>query len=157
VVDHHGPAGRVRRGLRPQEGSASAAAAARAAGSARSSAAAAAGARAGVTLSPGLAYRTLAYAVHPSWTRGHAFTVAQEIADPAPQRWHVIVRDGAPVAVARQATAPPDATVTMSRAAFAHLLRREPAPSGERPIVRGDRAAVALLREWTERAQGHGG
>jgi hypothetical protein len=69
----------------------------------------------------------------------------------------VIVRDGAPVAVERrEGTAPPDATVTMSSAAFEHLLRGEPAPSGERPAVRGDRAAVALLRAWTERAQGRG-
>ena len=47
--------------------------------------------------------------------------------------------------------------MTMSRSAFLHLLRGEPAPSGERPAIRGDRAAVALLRAWTERAQGTGG
>ena len=80
--------------------------------------------------------------------------MVQEIADPVPQRWNVIVRDGAPVAVERRGETPPDATVSMSRAAFRHLLRGEPAPSGERPAVRGDRAAVALLRAWTERAQG---
>jgi hypothetical protein len=45
----------------------------------------------------------------------------------------------------------------MSRAAYRHLLRGEAAPSGERPSIRGERAAVALLRAWTERAQGHGG
>jgi hypothetical protein len=67
----------------------------------------------------------------------------------------VIVRDGSPVAVRRGGDGPPDATVTMSRAAFQHLLRGEQAPSGERPTIRGDRAAVALLRAWTERAQGH--
>jgi hypothetical protein len=44
----------------------------------------------------------------------------------------------------------------MSLAAFTHLLRGEAAPSGERPTVRGDRAAVALLRAWTERARGRG-
>jgi hypothetical protein len=42
----------------------------------------------------------------------------------------------------------------MTRATYLHLLRGERAPSGERPAVRGDRAAVALLRAWTERAQG---
>ena len=42
----------------------------------------------------------------------------------------------------------------MSRAAFQHLLRGEPAPSGERPVIRGDRAAVAALKAWTDRAQG---
>ena len=47
-------------------------------------------------------------------------------------------------------TAPPeggaDATVTMTREAFGHLLRGEPVPPGHRPIIRGDRAAVALLK-----------
>jgi hypothetical protein len=102
-------------------------------------------------------FRTFAYAIHPAWTKGHTFTVAQEVTDPEPQRWHVVVRDGSPVAVERRAETPPDATVSMSRAAFEHLLRGEPAPSGERPTVRGDRAAVALLRAWTERAQGRDG
>jgi hypothetical protein len=69
----------------------------------------------------------------------------------------VVVRSGAPVAVERRTKAAPDAVVTMSRATYLHVLRGEPAPSGERPAIRGDRAAVALLRAWTERAQGHGG
>jgi hypothetical protein len=116
----------------------------------------AAAARAGAELDPDLVFRAFAYAIHPAWTKGHTFTVAQEITGPTPQRWNVIVRDGAPVAVERRGKTPPDASVTMSRAAFEHLLRGEPAPSGERPTVRGDRAAVALLRAWTERAQGRG-
>jgi hypothetical protein len=48
----------------------------------------------------------------------------------------------------------PDAVVTLTRPAFDALLRREPAPRGERPRIRGDRAAVALLKAWTDRAQG---
>jgi hypothetical protein len=116
----------------------------------------AAAARAGAELDPELVFRAFAYAIHPAWTKGHRFTVAQEIADPSPQRWHIVVRDGAPVAVERRAQAP-DAVVTMTRAAYLHLLRGEPAPRGERPAIRGDRAAVALLRAWTERAQGHAG
>ena len=115
----------------------------------------AAAARFGARLEPDLVFRTFAYAIHPAWTKGHAFTVAQEVLDPTPERWIVVVRDGAPVAVERPASTPPDATVTMSSAAFAHLLRGEPAPRGERPCIRGDRAAVALLHGWTERAQGH--
>jgi hypothetical protein len=114
----------------------------------------AAAARAGAELDPELVFRAFAYAIHPAWTKGHSFTVAQEIADPSPQRWHVLVRDGAPVAVERRATTAPDAVVTMTRATYLHLLRGERAPSGERPAIRGDRAAVALLRAWTERAQG---
>ena len=115
----------------------------------------AAAARFGALLEPDVVFRAFAYAIHPAWTKGHAFTVAQEVLDPAPERWLVVVRDGAPVAVERRESAPPDATVTMSGAAFAHLLRGEPAPRGERPSIRGDRAAVALLHGWTERAQGH--
>jgi len=35
-----------------------------------------------------------------------------------------------------------------------NLLRDEPAPAGTRPSIKGDRAAVATLKAWTERAQG---
>ena len=45
----------------------------------------------------------------------------------------------------------------MTSAAFAHLLRGEPVPRGERPVIRGDRAAVATLKAWTDRAQGRPG
>jgi hypothetical protein len=118
----------------------------------------AAAARAGADLDPDLVFRAFAYAIHPSWTKGHAFTVAQEIAGPQPLRWHVAVRDGKPLTVERRAPAePPDAVVSMTRDAFAHLLRGENPPSGERPVIRGDRAAVALLKGWTDRAQGRSG
>ncbi len=112
-------------------------------------------AQAGAELDPDLVFRAFAYAIHPAWTKGHAFTVAQEIADPSPQRWHIVVRDGAPIAVERRAATPPDAVVTMTRSTYLHVLRGTPAPHGERPTIRGDRAAVELLRSWTERAQGH--
>ena len=115
----------------------------------------AAAARAGAELDPDLVFPAFAYAIRPAWTKGHNFVVAQEIDGPSPRRWHVVVRDGAPVAVERRAPAEPDAVVTMTHTAYLHLLRGEPAPRGERPTVRGDRAAVALLRAWTERAQGH--
>ena len=112
-------------------------------------------ARGGADLDPALVFRLFAYAIQPSWTKGHRFTIAQELLDPQPLRWHVHVRDGAPVEVVRRTPAtPPDAVVTMSRAAFRHLLRNEPAPAGERPSIKGDRDAVATLRAWTERAQG---
>jgi hypothetical protein len=68
------------------------------------------------------------------------------------------VRDGEPVRVERQAPAqPPDAVVSMSRSAFIQLLRDEPVVSGDRPMIRGDRAAVAALKRWTDRAQGRAG
>ena len=91
----------------------------------------------------------------PRGPRGTRSRSRRRSPDPQPQRWHVAVRDGTPVTVERRAPAnPPDAVVTMTRAAFSHLLRGEPPPSGERPAIRGDRAAVALLKGWTDRAQG---
>jgi len=117
----------------------------------------AAAARAGADLDPDLVFRSFAYAIHPSWTKGHRFVVAQEIADPSPQRWHLLVRDGRSIGVEKRIDGKPDAVVSMSRATFGCLLRGNPAPRGELPSVRGDRAAVELLRGWTARAQHHRG
>ena len=114
-------------------------------------------ARAGADLDPDLVFRSFAYAIHPSWTKGHRFVVAQEIADPSPQRWHLLVRDGRSIGVEKRIDGEPDAVVSMSRATFGCLLRGNPAPRGELPSVRGDRAAVELLRGWTARAQHHRG
>jgi hypothetical protein len=113
-------------------------------------------ARAGADLEPALVYRTLSYAVHPSWTKGERFTLAQEITGARPETWYLSARDGAGMTVS---ASPPDegveATVAMSRATFALMLRDEPVPSGERPVVRGDRRVVALVKTWMDRAQ-HG-
>ena len=74
-------------------------------------------ARAGASLDPELVYRTFAYAVHPSWTRGHDFTVAQEITGDPAETWYLTARDGAGLTVSATAPdGPPAATVTMSRA-----------------------------------------
>jgi hypothetical protein len=109
-------------------------------------------ARAGARLDPGLVYRLLSYAVHPTWTRGHDFTIAQEITGSPPEAWYLTARDGAGVTVSATAPAePPDATVTMSREVFDRLLREEPVPSGRRPVVRGDHGAVAAMHGWTQR------
>ena len=113
-------------------------------------------ARAGAELEPALVYRTLSYAVHPSWTKGERFTLAQEITGGEPETWYLSARDGAGMTVS---ATPPDegveATVSMSRATFALMLRDEPVPSGERPVVRGDHRVVALVKAWMDRAQ-HG-
>ena len=111
-------------------------------------------ARAGAHLDPGLVYRLLSYAIHPSWTRGHDFTIAQEITGAPPETWYLTARDGAGVTVS--ATAPaeaPAATVTMSRQVFDRLLREEPVPAGRRPVVRGDHSAVAAMHAWTQRVR----
>jgi hypothetical protein len=112
-------------------------------------------ARAGARLEPELVYRTLAYAVHPSWTRGCDFTIAQEITGDQQETWHLTARDGAGLTVSDTAPAEPDAAVTMSRDVFDRLLRGEPVPNGRRPSVRGDRKAVDQMRAWTERARGN--
>jgi hypothetical protein len=112
-------------------------------------------ARAGAQLDPELVYRLFAYAVHPTWTRGYEFTVAQEITGDAPETWYLAAKDGKGVSVGTTEPAvAPAATVSMSRETFDRLLRHDVVPSGRRPCVRGDREAVALMREWTQRAQG---
>ncbi len=112
-------------------------------------------ARAGARLEPGLVFRTFPYVIHPAWSRHHSFTVAQQILGDPPATWYLVVGDGRGM---RVLTAPPaegvDATVTMTPEAFGHLLRGEPVPPGHRPSIRGDRAAVALLKRWLDRAQG---
>jgi hypothetical protein len=108
-------------------------------------------ARAGARPDPGLVYRALAHAVPPEWTRGHRFTVAQALDG---ETWFVTADDGARLSVsATPPERPPDATVTLTREAFDRLLRDEPPLPGARPTIRGDRAAVATLREWAERAR----
>jgi hypothetical protein len=80
--------------------------------------------------------------------------VAQQVAGDPPATWYITVGNGRGIKVR---TTPPDdgadATVTMTPEGFGHLLRGEPAPPGHRPIVRGDREAVALLKSWIDRAQ----
>ena len=112
--------------------------------------------RAGARLEPWLVYRALPFAIPPEWTRGHVFTVAQEIVELAPRAWYITARDGVPLRVIEYASgAAADATVTMTRAAFDRLLRGEPMAEGERPVVRGDvargRRAQALDRPGPRR------
>jgi hypothetical protein len=112
-------------------------------------------ARAGARLDPGLVIGTFPYVIHPAWSRGHLFTVALEIVGDPPETWYVSVGNGAGIKV--NSTPPPngpDAKVTMTREGFEHLLSGEPAPPGHRPAVRGERAAVAALNSWLDRAQG---
>ena len=111
-------------------------------------------ARAGAALEPSLVYRTLSYAVHPSWTRGERFTLAQEITGERPETWYLSARDGAGMAVS---ASPPEegveATVSMTRETFGLMLRGEAVPCGARPAVRGDHRVVALVKAWMDRAQ----
>ena len=64
-------------------------------------------------------------------------------------------RDGEPLRVAEtRAGPPPDATVTMTARGVRAPAARRAADHGDVPIVRGDRAAVAALKAWTDRARG---
>jgi hypothetical protein len=87
--------------------------------------------------------------VQPEWTCGHRFVVAQALPDAT---FYLAARDGDGLELLDAAQ--PDATVTLSREAFDRLLRDEPPAPTDRPSIRGDRAAVATLREWAERARG---
>ena len=93
--------------------------------------------------------------IHAAWSRDHRFTVAQSITSDPPATWYVTVGNGSGIAILDDAApeAGADATVTMTPEGFAHLLRGEPTPPGHRPIVRGDREVVALLKSWLDRAQ----
>jgi hypothetical protein len=111
-------------------------------------------ARAGAQLDPEVVYRTFAYAVHPSQTKGHSFTVAQRIEGDPPETWYLTASDGTGLTVSAKPPADePAATVTMTRATFDRLLRNDLVPSGERPAIRGDAGAVALMHSWTEQAR----
>ena len=111
--------------------------------------------RAGARLEPSLVYRALPFAIAPEWTRGHVFTVAQEIVELAPRAWYITARDGVALSVTEHAAgAAADATVTMSRTAFDRLLRGEHALEGDRPLIRGDHGAVAALKRWTDLVRG---
>jgi hypothetical protein len=93
--------------------------------------------------------------VDPRWTRGHAFSVAIEVLEPEHGAWRVAVADGLPVRVEAVTKRPwgADAEVRLTRRALEHLVAGSPAPPGERPVVRGDRAAAGLLRAWIDRAR----
>jgi hypothetical protein len=108
--------------------------------------------KAGADLHPEQLIPAIAHAIDSAWTRGHAFTIEYRIQDGS--TFFLIARDAGGLAVTRSAPEnPPDATVVTTSAGFQHLLRDEPAPPGERPSVRGDRMAVALLKRWLDAAR----
>ena len=64
---------------------------------ARLSLAAVAGA--GADLPPDVVFAAFPYAIDPAWTRGHRFTVAQQITDLPGAAFVIAARDGEPVSV----------------------------------------------------------
>jgi hypothetical protein len=112
-------------------------------------------ASAGVLPPPRTLYAALVARIHPAWLAGHELVVEQRIDGPRGDRWFVVVRDGRlrltddlPEDAER-----PDASVKASQVAFAHVLSGKSPPAGERITLKGDRLALALLTQWTERAR----
>jgi hypothetical protein len=114
--------------------------------------------RAGARLEPELVLRTLAYAVHPSWTAGHDFTVAHTFTGPdGDETLYITARDGRGLTISHDPPpGTPDTTVILTRTAFEALLRGEPPRPGERPATRGDHRAAQTLRAWADRARAGG-
>ena len=118
-------------------------------------------ARLGLPVDPDLAYRALAHAIDPDWTRGHSFSVAYELSGERGGRWVVSVDDGSVRVDAGGNGAGPervDATVRLSADAWQQLLRGEITPSRAMQLqltrVEGPMTPVTLLGRWIDRAEG---
>ena len=111
--------------------------------------------RAGATIDALLALRCLAYAIPPSWTKGHDFTIAHTIIGDTgtSDTLFLTALDGRGLAVSTNAPEPPRGTVTMTATAFTNLMAGLAPPPGERPSTRGDHRAVEQLRAWADRAR----
>ncbi|MGH2988303.1 MAG: SCP2 sterol-binding domain-containing protein, partial [Solirubrobacterales bacterium] len=117
-------------------------------------------ARLGLPVDPDLAYRALAHAIDPEWTRGHRFRVAYELTGEGGGKWLVSVDDGS-VRVDNGAAAEngsPDATVSLSSETWQRLLRGEVTPSTamqqQLTKVDGAMTPVTQLGRWIDRAEG---
>jgi ribonucleoside-diphosphate reductase beta chain len=118
-------------------------------------------ARLGLPVDPDLAYRALAHAIDPEWTRGHTFSVAYELAGERGGRWVVSVDDGSVRVDGGGNGAGPervDATVRLSTDAWHRLLRGDITPSRAMQLqltqVDGPMTPVTLLGRWIDRAEG---
>ena len=118
-------------------------------------------ARLGLPVDPDLAYRALAHAIDPDWTRGHRFSVAYELTGERGGRWVVSVDDGSVRVAAGGNGARPervDATVRLSVDAWRQLLRGEVTPSRAMQLqltqVEGPMTPITLLGRWIDRAEG---
>jgi ribonucleoside-diphosphate reductase beta chain len=118
--------------------------------------------RRGGRLDPDLAYRALAHAIDPDWTRGQRFRVAYELDGEGGGRWLVEVDDGE-VRVASSPNgdgtgAAADATVRLSVDTWLRLVGGELSPSEAMRVglteVEGALPPVTLLGRWIDRADG---
>jgi hypothetical protein len=109
---------------------------------------------AGVDVWPGLLLLAMAEAIDPSWTAGHRFEIAFEIAGTPGVVIYVRVCDGEPILVSRATAGEPAATVTVGEHALIRLLAGMPAIAGEDASAQGDLGAVHSFLAWAARAQG---
>jgi ribonucleoside-diphosphate reductase beta chain len=127
----------------------------------------------GIPVDPNLAYRALAHAIDPRWTRGHRFSVAYELSGEGGGRWVIGVDDGS-VRVDALSNGLPDAypdrgsdgepdasidaTVRMSVETWRRVLAGEltPAQSMQQQLVtvEGQMTPVTQLGRWIDRAAG---
>ncbi len=122
-------------------------------------------ARAGVWVDPRLACRALTCLMDPRWTLGHRFAVDYEVTGRRGDSWRIAVDDGArPLLTAATARDQARASVRLSPAALADALAEprppsshRPDPPADKPAIRGDLRAVALLARWAQWAQAPAG
>jgi ribonucleoside-diphosphate reductase beta chain len=119
----------------------------------------------GIPVDPNLAYRALAHAIDPRWTRGHRFSVAYELSGEGGGRWVIGVDDGSVRVDAgsdghadADSNGHPDATVRMSVETWRRVLAGEltPAQSMQQQLVtvEGRMTPVTQLGRWIDRAAG---
>jgi hypothetical protein len=100
-------------------------------------------------------YRALAARIPVAWLSDHELVVEHRIDGPRGGHWFAVVSDGR-LSLRDELPdghAEPDATVSAGDVAWAHVLSGETAPGGEKVTLRGDRVALALIAQWTERAR----
>jgi hypothetical protein len=115
-------------------------------------------ASAGIDVWPGLLLLALAEAIDPTWSAGEHFAIAFEIEQSRPASahatLHVLVHDGARLAVTSTPSEPPLTTVRLGERAFMCMLAGAPLPVGKHILLDGDPGPLERLIEWADRAQG---
>ena len=131
-------------------------------------------ARRGGRIDPDLAFRALAHAIDPAWTKDEHFTVEYELTGEGGGRWAVRIDDGivrvdALAPGAEPDPSPPDdgaeprrrAVVSLSAQTWQSLVAGTMSPTTAMQSglteVEGDIPAVTLLGRWIERAEGRDG
>jgi ribonucleoside-diphosphate reductase beta chain len=126
----------------------------------------------GIYVDPDLAYRALAHAIDPRWTKGHRFSVAYELTGEGGGCWVIHVDDGslrvtsdrgagetaagngAGAAEANGAQATVSMSVETWRAVLAEEMTPAQAMQARHVTVEGPMTPVTLMGRWIDRAAG---